>query len=164
MSDNLWALARAFIVTVIFMPMVIKFLKQSKEQAVIRRLGPDHQAKAGTPSMGGALFVAAAALSALIGAGATAGFAGLAAMSLPVMALLAYAVIGGIDDALKMVRRADEGFAFKPKLAAQTISAVVIMIMMWAMGVPFTLYVPLLGTLHLGIFYFIFLWFWLVGW
>lgn len=164
MSDNLWALARAFIVTVIFMPMVIKFLKQSKEQAVIRRLGPDHQAKAGTPSMGGALFVVAAALSALIGTGATAGFAGLAAMSLPVMALLAYAVIGGIDDALKMVRRADEGFAFKPKLAAQTISAVVIMIMMWAMGVPFTLYVPLLGTLHLGIFYFIFLWFWLVGW
>ena len=63
-----------------------------------------------------------------------------------------------------MVRRADEGFAFKPKLAAQTISAGVIMIMMWAMGVPFTLYVPLLGTLHLGIFYFIFLWFWLVGW
>ena len=41
MSENLWALARALIVTVIFMPFLIKFLKQSKEQAVIRKLVPD---------------------------------------------------------------------------------------------------------------------------
>lgn len=164
MSDNLWALARAFIVTVIFMPMVIKFLKQSKEQAVIRQLGPDHQAKAGTPSMGGALFVVAAALSALIGAGTAGGLSGLAAMSLPVIALLAYAIIGGIDDTLKLVRHADEGFAFKPKLAAQTVSALVMMLIMWAMHVPFNVYVPMIGTFNLGLFYFIFLWFWLVGW
>ena len=49
MTEYFWAFTRAFIVTVIFMPAVIKFLKQSKEQAVIRKLGPDHQSKAGTP-------------------------------------------------------------------------------------------------------------------
>ncbi|AEJ30184.1 phospho-N-acetylmuramoyl-pentapeptide-transferase [Leuconostoc sp. C2] len=164
MSDNLWALARAFVVTVLFMPMLIKFLKQSKEQAVIRKLGPDHQAKSGTPSMGGALFVIAASLSALIGGGVANGWTGFTAMVLPTVAFLAYAVIGGIDDALKLINHADDGFAFKPKILAQTVSALVIMILMWVMNIPFTLYIPLFGTFYLGIFYFIFLWFWLVGW
>lgn len=164
MSDNLWALARAFVVTVLFMPMLIKFLKQSKEQAVIRKLGPDHQAKSGTPSMGGALFVIAASLSALIGGGVANGWTGFTAMVLPTVAFLAYAVIGGIDDALKLINHADDGFAFKPKILAQTVSALVIMVLMWVMNIPFTLYIPLFGTFYLGIFYFIFLWFWLVGW
>lgn len=161
MSENLWAFARAFVVTVIFMPAVIKFLKQSKEQAVIRKLGPDHQAKAGTPSMGGVLFVFAAALSALIGSLVAHQFL---LMLTPVLAFLAYAAIGGIDDALKLIRHADDGFAFKPKLVAQTLSALAIMLIMWLSHFPFTLYIPMLGTYHLGIFYFIFLWFWLVGW
>ena len=43
------------VLTAVIMPTVIKKLKQSKEQAVIRVLGPDHQQKAGTPSLGGAL-------------------------------------------------------------------------------------------------------------
>ncbi|CUW12438.1 phospho-N-acetylmuramoyl-pentapeptide-transferase [Leuconostoc gasicomitatum] len=164
MSENLWALARALIVTVIFMPFLIKFLRQSKEQAVIRKLGPDHQAKSGTPSMGGVLFVAAAPISSLIGGGLHNGWHGVMTMVIPVVAFLAYATIGGIDDTLKLINHADDGFAFKPKLIAQTISAAVIMLIMWLMGVPFTLYVPLLGTFNLGIFYFVFLWFWLVGW
>ncbi|GDZ83931.1 phospho-N-acetylmuramoyl-pentapeptide-transferase [Leuconostoc citreum] len=164
MSDNLWALARAFIITVVFMPFLIKFLKQSKEQAVIRKLGPDHQSKAGTPSMGGLLFVLAAAISAFIGGAAYHGMSGVVAMIIPVFALVAYAIIGGIDDALKLINHADDGFAFKPKLLAQTLSAVVIMLIMWLLGVPFTLYIPMIGTINLGIFYFVFLWFWLVGW
>ena len=98
MSENLWALTRALIVTVIFMPFLIKFLKQSKEQAVIRKLGPDHQAKSGTPSMGGALFVVAASISSLIGGGLYNGWHGVMTMVIPVVAFLAYATIGGIDD------------------------------------------------------------------
>ena len=147
MSENLWAFARAFVVTVIFMPAVIKFLKQSKEQAVIRKLGPDHQAKAGTPSMGGVLFVFAAA-GALIGSLVAHQFL---LMLTPVLAFLAYAAIGGIDDALKLIRHADDGFAFKPKLT-QTLSALAIMLIMWLSHFPFTLYIPMLGTYHLGIF------------
>lgn len=164
MSENLWVLARAFVVTVLFMPMLIKFLKQSKEQAVIRKLGPDHQAKSGTPSMGGILFISAASLSALIGSMLASGWSGILAMILPVVAVLAYALIGGIDDALKLIHHADDGFAFKPKVIAQTASALVIMALMWFMHVPFTLYIPMFGTYYLGVFYFIFLWFWLVGW
>lgn len=67
MTENLWTFARSFIVTVMFMPALINFLRHSKEQAVIRKLGPDHQAKAGTPSMGGVLFVLAAVISAVVG-------------------------------------------------------------------------------------------------
>ncbi len=163
-SDNLWALARAFIITVVFMPFLIKFLKQSKEQAVIRKLGPDHQAKSGTPSMGGVLFVLAAVISAIIASSLFSGIVGLKLIAIPVLAVLAYALIGGIDDALKLVNHADDGFSFKPKMLAQTVSAAIIMCVMWLIGFPFTLYIPLIGTINLGNFYFVFLWFWLVGW
>ncbi|GMA70446.1 phospho-N-acetylmuramoyl-pentapeptide-transferase [Leuconostoc litchii] len=164
MADNLWAFTRAFIVTVVFMPAVIKFLKQSKEQAVIRKLGPDHQSKAGTPSMGGALFIVAAILSALIGSVTYAGKVGLVVMLIPVLAVVAYALIGGIDDALKMIHHADDGFRFIPKLIAQTVCAVVLMGIMWFMHMPLGIHIPMIGDVNLGIFYFIFLWFWLVGW
>lgn len=164
MTEYFWAFTRAFIVTVIFMPAVIKFLKQSKEQAVIRKLGPDHQSKAGTPSMGGALFIAAASLSALIGSVAYSGKIGFVMVLIPILAVVAYAIIGGIDDALKMIHHADDGFRFIPKLLAQTLCAVVIMIIMWIMQIPLILNIPFIGVFNLGIFYFIFLWFWLVGW
>ncbi|MGO2223775.1 MAG: phospho-N-acetylmuramoyl-pentapeptide-transferase, partial [Leuconostoc falkenbergense] len=39
MTENLWTFARSFIVTVIFMTALINFLRHSKEQAVIRKLG-----------------------------------------------------------------------------------------------------------------------------
>lgn len=165
LSDNLWAFTRAFIVTVIFMPALIKFLKQSKEQAVIRKLGPDHQSKAGTPSIGGALFIAAAALSAIIGGFAMAdGQQSIFHMLILVLAMLAFGIIGGIDDVLKLINHTDDGFRFKPKLAAQSLSALLVMLIMWVLKIPFIVQLPLIGTINLGIFYFIFLWFWLVGW
>ncbi|MGO1337290.1 MAG: phospho-N-acetylmuramoyl-pentapeptide-transferase, partial [Leuconostoc fallax] len=108
LSDNLWAFTRAFIVTVIFMPALIKFLKQSKEQAVIRKLGPDHQSKAGTPSIGGALFIASAALSAIISGFAMAdGQQSIFHMLILVLAMLAFGIIGGIDDVLKLINHTD---------------------------------------------------------
>lgn len=152
MTEYFWAFTRAFIVTVIFMPAVIKFLKQSKEQAVIRKLGPDHQSKAGTPSMGGALFIAGASLSALIGSVVYSGKIGFVMVLIPILAVVAYAIIGGIDDALKMIHHADDGFRFIPKLLAQTLCAVVIMIIMWIMPIPLILNIPFIGVFNLGIF------------
>ncbi|WP_349551047.1 phospho-N-acetylmuramoyl-pentapeptide-transferase [Leuconostoc pseudomesenteroides] len=164
MTENLWTFARSFIVTVIFMPALINFLRHSKEQAVIRKLGPDHQAKAGTPSMGGALFVLAGVISAIVGGVASEGWHGFMLQLMPLLAFVAFAVIGGVDDALKILKHADDGFRFKPKLLAQTLSALVVMIVMWFMNVPFVLNVPFVGHIYLGGFYFIFMWFWLVGW
>ncbi|CAH1854695.1 phospho-N-acetylmuramoyl-pentapeptide-transferase [Convivina intestini] len=164
MKENFLVFLIALIITVGGMPFVIKFLRQSKEQAVIRKLGPDHRAKAGTPSMGGALFIAATIIATLCMPGSYQSWTSFTWTLILIVAVGSFAVIGGIDDALKLIRHADEGFAFKPKLLAQTLSAVLMMLLMWALKVPFIITIPWVGPVNLGIFYFFFLWFWLVGW
>lgn len=164
MNGNIWVGVLAFLITLVGMPPLIKFLRQSKEQAVIRKLGPDHQAKAGTPSMGGALFVAAAIIATLVMPSSYANWASFTWTLTLILAMGSYAVIGGIDDALKLINHADDGFAFKPKLLAQTLSALAVLVLMWALHLPFVITLPWLGSVNLGIFYIFFLWFWLVGW
>jgi phospho-N-acetylmuramoyl-pentapeptide-transferase len=153
--------AGALIITAALMPALIRFFKSRKSESLIRELGPDHSQKVGTPSMGGVLFVAAAVVMTIIGVVLHPELLWQALF--PMFAFLAFAVIGGIDDGVKLFRRATEGLAFKPKLLAQTLSALVIMLALWYFRFPFVLTI-FDWELHLGWFYFLFLWFWLVGW
>lgn len=151
----------SFILTAVGMPSLIAFFKKSKRETLIRTLGPDHAAKAGTPSMGGVLFVLVAVLVTIVMVVLHPEQAIVALV--PAFAFLAFAVIGAIDDGAKIFNGSDEGLRFKPKLLAQTASAAVIMAVLWYFHFPMSL--SIFGwELHLGIFYFFFLWFWLVGW
>ncbi|MBS9336211.1 phospho-N-acetylmuramoyl-pentapeptide-transferase [Fructobacillus papyrifericola] len=150
--------------TAVVMPTVIKKLKQSKEQAVIRVLGPDHQAKAGTPSLGGAVFGLVTLLIVFCLPSTYQNGHSLTTILALAVGFGSYGLIGAVDDVLKLVHHADDGFAFKPKLLAQTLSALLVMLLLWAMRVPAGLNLPYFGIVHLGFFYIIFLWFWLVGW
>lgn len=152
------------VITALLMPITIKKLKQSKEQAVIRKLGPDHQQKAGTPSLGGAVFVLVALVVAFCLPGTYANGTAFTTILTLAVAIGSFALIGAVDDVLKLVRHADDGFAFKPKLAAQSLSAVVVMLLLWSLHVPAILNLPVFGVVYLGYFYVIFIWFWLVGW
>ncbi|MBS9334501.1 phospho-N-acetylmuramoyl-pentapeptide-transferase [Fructobacillus sp. M1-13] len=152
------------VLTVVAMPTVIKKLKQSKEQAVIRVLGPDHQAKAGTPSLGGAVFGIVTLAIVFFLPSTYENSHSLTTVLALAVGFGSYGVIGAVDDILKLVRHADDGFAFKPKLFAQTVSALVVMLLLWAMHVPAAINLPVVGVVELGFFYIIFLWFWLVGW
>lgn len=150
--------------TVVVMPTVIKKLKQSKEQAVIRVLGPDHQKKAGTPSIGGAVFGLVTILVVLLLPSTYKSSHEFMVTLALLVGFGSYGVIGAIDDILKLVNHADDGFAFKPKLLAQTISAVVVMVLLFLTNIPMGIDVPFFGYLHLGWFFIVFLWFWFVGW
>lgn len=152
------------VLTAIAMPTVIKKLKASKEQAVIRVLGPDHQQKAGTPSLGGAVFGLVTVVIVFCLSSTYQNHHSLTTILALSVGFASYGVIGAVDDVLKLIHHATDGFAFKPKLAAQTVSAVVVMFLLWAMHVPAELNLPFFGVVHLGFFYVIFLWFWLVGW
>lgn len=151
-------------ITALLMPMVIKKLKQSKEQAVIRVLGPDHQQKAGTPSLGGAVFVSVAIIVAFCLPRTYENSTAFTTVLTLSVAIGSFALIGAVDDVLKLLKHADDGFAFKPKLASQTLSAVVVMFLLWALKVPAVINLPVVGVVYLGYFYVIFIWFWLVGW
>lgn len=152
------------VLTAVIMPTVIKKLKQSKEQAVIRVLGPDHQQKAGTPSLGGAVFGLVTLIILFCLPSTYHDSRSLTTILALSVGFASYGLIGAVDDVLKLVNHADDGFAFKPKLLAQTVSAFLVMLLLWAMHVPAGLNLPFVGVVYLGVFYLVFLWFWLVGW
>ena len=58
------ALVSSLILTVIFIPLLIRFMRSHHEGQEIRDEGPKwHQKKSGTPTMGGTVFVIAAGIS-----------------------------------------------------------------------------------------------------
>ncbi|GAK30633.1 phospho-N-acetylmuramoyl-pentapeptide transferase [Weissella oryzae SG25] len=159
-------LAVGFGLTVIVTPALREWFKKIKvEQLVMRKQehGPDHAAKAGTPTMGGAGFIAVVVVAYLILAtifnlhDAT-GWAVL-------LAVLVYAIVGAFDDSIKIWNHRDEGFRFLPKLAAQIFAAILAVLVLALGHFDFVLNLPFnLGALHGVAIYTIFTIFWLVGW
>ncbi|MEZ4414911.1 MAG: phospho-N-acetylmuramoyl-pentapeptide-transferase [Gemmatimonadota bacterium] len=98
-----------------FGPMTIRWLRHFKVGQVIRELGPQsHQAKAGTPTMGGVLIVLSATLSTLLWADLTNPFTWTALIS-----LLWMGALGFFDDYLKVVRGHSKGLVGRYKLIGQ---------------------------------------------
>lgn len=159
----------SFAIVAAGMPALIKFFKDKKETSLIRELGPDHSQKVGTPTMGGLLFVSIAVLASLL---ASLFFkTDIMFMILIVVPFLAYGIIGGIDDYIKLANKATEGFKFKPKLLAQTLAALVVYLLMIFMNHKMVIHISLfyanLTFTFTGIFtliYLAFIWFWFVGW
>jgi phospho-N-acetylmuramoyl-pentapeptide-transferase len=98
---------------------VIEFLKRLKARQVISLDAPQrHQTKAGTPTMGGFIFVAAGTFAALL-----APYRSPAALAL-LLTTLACAGIGLVDDLLIIIRGKNLGLKARQKLALQFIVAV----------------------------------------
>jgi phospho-N-acetylmuramoyl-pentapeptide-transferase len=90
----------AFLVTVPCGASLVRFLRDRGIGKRIRVDGPSsHQIKMGTPTMGGLLFLAAIILFTL-----AARVAGIEIHWLPLAALLAYALLGALDDAQGLTR------------------------------------------------------------
>lgn len=156
----------SFIIVALGMPSLIKFFKEKKETSLIRELGPDHSQKVGTPTMGGLLFVSVAVLASLL---ASLFFnTGVMFMVLIVVPFLAYGIIGGIDDYIKLSKKATEGFHFKPKLLAQTVAALVVYLLMIFMQHKMVIHIPFFDSISFtgiaSLIYLAFIWFWFVGW
>ncbi|MHB8732907.1 MAG: phospho-N-acetylmuramoyl-pentapeptide-transferase [bacterium] len=94
-----------------------------REDAVARKMTLDpsaaalHAAKAGTPTMGGLLIIAALLAAALV-AGAAAGWLG-ADLLVGLAAVAVFAAIGALDDALSLVRGRNLGLRAREKFALQ---------------------------------------------
>jgi phospho-N-acetylmuramoyl-pentapeptide-transferase len=103
-------------------PRLIRTLRNFQIGQVIRHEGPaTHRTKAGTPTMGGLLILAAAVIPTLLWADLTNIYIWIA-----VLATAAYGGIGFADDYLKITRHSHHGLIPRYKIGAQVAVALVV--------------------------------------
>ena len=125
------AAVTALLICFIFGEWVIRRLEQLQIGETIRSDGPAHHGvKAGTPTMGGVLILAAIVIPSLLWADLTNRFVQLALLSTVWMG-----VIGFLDDYLKVVKKHPKGMVGRVKLAGQIGFAVVLYVFLrWFSG------------------------------
>ncbi len=162
MLQSTIALISSLVITAILLPWLIIYMHANKEGQEIRDEGPKwHQKKSGTPTMGGTVFVLAAALSTVwvtIWQGVMS-----KTVWILLISLLGYGIIGFLDDGLKLHFKRNLGLRAWQKLLLQILIAVVIVLIATSDGFGFKLWLPILGvTTSIGLFT-IFTIIWLVG-
>lgn len=104
-GNILAALIMGFIFSIVLGPIFIPLLHKLKFGQNIRKDGPkSHQKKSGTPTMGGIIFFISVALTMLI-----MGYKATDKQMILLYSLLAFGVIGFLDDMLKIVHKDNEG-------------------------------------------------------
>src|SRR5215831_17425677 len=107
----------ALAISLILGPWLIRKLREFQIGQIIRTDGPDsHRAKAGTPTMGGLLILAATIVPTLLWTNLRNPYVWIA-----VMTTLAYGAIGFVDDYLKIVRKSHDGLLPRYKMANQIV-------------------------------------------
>ena len=176
---GLWTLiasASSFFITLILGIWMIPFLRKLKYGQTILEIGPSwHKSKEGTPTMGGIMFIIGIIISSAacvllfysshstmldlrISKDTTVRiFAGLG------MAFL-YGEIGFFDDYIKVVKKRNLGLNAKQKLVLQfAVVIAYLAIIKYVGGATSATLIPFIGTVDLGIFYWIISAFVIVG-
>ena len=141
-------------------PFVIPELHKLKFGQSIREEGPkSHQAKRGTPTMGGVMIIAAITLATLAAAPLTAG------VWLALFVMLGHFALGFLDDYIKVVKKRNLGLKARQKLLGQIVIAVVVIFFaQHELGIATTVWLPLVhAELDIGLFYYPLVLFVLVG-
>ena len=141
-------------------PFFIPMLHKLKFGQSIREEGPkSHQAKSGTPTMGGIMIALSAALAVVVAAKLD------AEIGIALLAMLGYFVIGFVDDYIKVVLKRNLGLTAKQKLLAQIILAgVIACIGTGYLNMRTDIWIPFLNiNVDFGYFYYVLLFLVLVG-
>lgn len=147
----------SFLITFLLMPYLIRYFRSKKEGQQIREDGPTwHAKKAGTPTMGGLLFI----LSAVVVMVIVAGINGMLTNTLWALLfiLVTYGLIGMWDDSIKIFNHQNEGFKAWQKALCQIVAAMVFAAIYQSEGFQMGF-----GTSQIGWWYALFIIFWIVG-
>lgn len=134
-GGSLWFLALplliAFAVTAVLGPVLIPWLHKLKFGQEILEIGPNwHKKKAGTPTMGGMMFIAGIVIAMLVVL--LNGFNIRLLMMLVIS--VGFGVIGFIDDYVKVVKKRNLGLTAKQKFALQAILAIIYIVVLKETG------------------------------
>ncbi len=136
----------AFFLTVLVGHFLVPWLREHRLGKKVRAEGPErHQAKAGTPTMGGLMIIPAVTL-------VTAAFnlAGRWSMLLPLGVLLSFGALGLVDDLHSLVGRKGNGLRARTKFATQVLIGLGAGVLL-RYGMEITsVYIPLVGKFSLG--------------
>ena len=118
----------ALVISLVMGPWLIRRLRDFQVGQVIRQEGPEsHRAKAGTPTMGGLLILAAALIPTLLWADLSNLYIWVAVFS-----TAAFGAIGFLDDYLKITPRSSGGLAPRYKFGLQLVVGVAVgLVLMW---------------------------------
>lgn len=147
----------SFLITFLLMPSLIRYFRAKKEGQQIRKEGPKwHAKKAGTPTMGGLLFIISAVITILV----VGGFLGMLTNTMwsLLFILVVYGLIGMWDDSIKIFHHQNEGFKAWQKALCQVIAAMVFTVIYQHEGFQMGF-----GTSQIGWWYGFFIIFWIVG-
>ena len=172
MMSSLLAFAVALVVTLVFGPVFIPWLRKLKFGQEIREEGPKwHQKKSGTPTMGGIMFIVGIAVAIIV---TTIIFAvngnfdtTYARCILLFVISLGFGIIGFVDDYIKVVKKRNLGLTAAQKFIMQVVLAAIYVVVLYAMGeldtaikIPFTsiewtmpiwLYIPFVMFIVVGV-------------
>lgn len=141
-------------------PILIPELHKLKFGQSIREEGPkSHQAKSGTPTMGGIMIILAIVLATVAAAPLT------PAILLALFITLGHFVLGFLDDYIKVVKKRNLGLKAKQKMLGQIIIAIVTMIVgTRVLGIDTSIWIPVANiNIDIGAGYYFLVLFVLVG-
>ncbi len=141
-------------------PFFIPELHKLKFGQSIREEGPkSHQAKSGTPTMGGIMIILGITLGTAIAAPLS------TEIMLALFIMLGHFVLGFLDDYIKVVKKRNLGLKAKQKMLGQIIIAVVTMVIGTRMlGIDTSVWLPIVNTsVNIGIGYYFLVLFVMVG-
>jgi phospho-N-acetylmuramoyl-pentapeptide-transferase len=143
----------AFLIAVVIGPLFIPVLRRLKFGQSIRAEGPQgHKKKAGTPTMGGTIFLAAVTITAIQFSERS------AELWLMLFGTLGFGLVGFLDDYIKVVMKRNLGLRARQKLFGQLLVAVILFVALYMLHVDFSISIPFTDLKwDLGIFYFLFL-------
>jgi phospho-N-acetylmuramoyl-pentapeptide-transferase len=119
---TVYASLTAMFLALVFGPWLIRRLRELQIGQYIREEGPqEHKKKAGTPTMGGVLIVLSTAVPVLLWADLTNAF-----VLMALFALIAFSVIGFIDDYAKVAKKQNLGLTSKRKFLLQVLVSMMV--------------------------------------
>lgn len=154
----------SFVLTVLMLPRLIRYLHYLKFGQEIRKEGPEsHQHKKGTPTMGGISFIATIVIVLIVAIFLD--FSNLKYYMLFIYTALSFSLIGYIDDMLIVVKKKNDGLSPKKKLFLQILFSTIFYILINYIYADVNhIYIPFIEyNLNISWLYVIFVIFWQTG-
>lgn len=154
----------SFLVTVLMLPKLIKYLHYLKFGQAIREEGPQsHMHKKGTPTMGGISFIVANVLALIIAMFIDS--SNIKYYFLFIYTTISFSIIGYIDDMLIVVKKKNDGLAPRKKLMLQILFSIIFYVLVKFIYEDINyIYIPGLEyQLNISYLYMVFVVFWQTG-